>query len=376
MDFKCLLILSLLSTSLADPPEEQSSNTPASAKAREYEFIYSENPLQQKHLVHKLFPQLDRTSLKESVDTLSSSENRAKTPNDDGASILEDSIRKLLAKYEGGSVFFNKIESSSSPKSYLTPNLIASFEGKDLLVKNERVILSTHYDRVPVSRGADDNYSGCAVHLEVLRLIAKFSLKFKHTVELHFYAGNRAGLKGSADVARKYQEDKIRIKGLLNLDSVGNYASKYGRVLGLVLRLEIDGKKVESPPSFEAFVKKLVKEYSKEPAVELECNNRGCNSDHLSWHERDFPWAFITEVEASPNIDTEKDIVDEVDFEQVVEFAKVALAFVIEAGELAEVPEIEHHSSSAVGFLKPELGWIWSGLACLAAVTAGLLNYP
>ncbi|ODM88641.1 putative leucine aminopeptidase 1 [Orchesella cincta] len=56
----------------------------------------------------------------------------------------------------------------------------------------------------------------------------------------------------------------------------------------------------------------------------LSSGQERCSSDYISWHRENHPWAAVTEVNENPHRNTEKDSIDQVNFEQVNEFAKLA----------------------------------------------------
>src|SRR5436190_18139298 len=65
------------------------------------------------------------------------------------------------------------------------------------------VLLMAHYDAVPVSPGAGDDGSGCAVLLETLRAL-RASVPLRHDVIALFTDGEEAGLLGAAGFAREH----------------------------------------------------------------------------------------------------------------------------------------------------------------------------
>ncbi|ODM88640.1 putative leucine aminopeptidase 1, partial [Orchesella cincta] len=174
-------------------------------------------------------------------------------------------------------------------------------------------------DGTPRRPGADDNASGCAVLMEVLSIIVEFGLKFNHTIEFHFYTANE-GQKGSADVVFKYKQEGKKIRGMVNFDSLGFKSGD-----------EIKLSRVEDQAGGGG----------------LFSDQERCSSDYISWHRENHPWAAVTEINENPHRNTEMDSMDQVNFEQVNEFAKLALAVTIELGELALTPHIPDASWSS-----------------------------
>lgn len=58
----------------------------------------------------------------------------------------------------------------------------------------------------------------------------------------------------------------------------------------------------------------------------------GC-SDHFSWTQNDFPAGIASEVITNPHMHTVQDTIQHVNFEQVVEYFKLGVAFLVELGE-------------------------------------------
>lgn len=85
-------------------------------------------------------------------------------------------------------------------------------------------IVDGHYDTVDDSPGADDNGSGLAAILEILRVLAP--LELTSTVEFIAFDLEEQGLLGSeAFVPAGIQEDE-KIAGVFNLDMIGYYSDQ------------------------------------------------------------------------------------------------------------------------------------------------------
>ena len=107
-------------------------------------------------------------------------------------------------------------------QSVLTPesrtaNVIATLRGTtspDLVY-----VVSSHYDSVEDSPGADDNASGTAALLEAARLLAGRPLPA--TVVFASFTGEESGLLGSREFVRRAVASNLRITGALNNDMIG-----------------------------------------------------------------------------------------------------------------------------------------------------------
>lgn len=123
------------------------------------------------------------------------------------------------------------------------------------------------------------------------------------------------------------------IVGMLNLDMVG-YSG--GHTPGSPKIAVQSDEFIDQP--LTAFVKKLIKQYSKAEAGDAECGY-AC-SDHASAHRAGYPSAMIGESSyikgtplrpnLYPYIHSANDTIDHIDFDYMLEFAKVATAFIME----------------------------------------------
>ncbi|CAL8138579.1 unnamed protein product [Orchesella dallaii] len=294
--------------------------------------------------------------MREFMNSLSSFPHRnANSKERNAERWLSQEIRTVLSHYKVGNAYLREIKPSNA--QHYQKNLIGIVEGQDPNKKENLVILGAHYDTVPnpsgSSPGANDNASGCAVLMEVLRLIVLFGIKFKNTVEFHFYTGKEELKRfGSQDVISQYiKEGRIHhmmnnheVKGMLNVDTIGgrNVGDYHYRLIGLCTRNDKTGDSVTNP-HLTAFVNMLIRVYSNYKTYPLPVYDRGLESfsDNQSWHSKGYPSALLTQFQPGygdlhefPEYDTTSAVYDE----YILEFTKVALAFAIELGELWEIP--------------------------------------
>lgn len=98
-----------------------------------------------------------------------------------------------------------------------TANVIARLVGTvdpDLVC-----VVSSHYDSVRRSPGADDNTSGTVALLETARVLRASGMSI--TIEFAFFTGEEAGLLGSREYVRRAQEGGKGIVCALNNDMIG-----------------------------------------------------------------------------------------------------------------------------------------------------------
>jgi leucyl aminopeptidase len=173
-----------------------------------------------------------------------------------------------------------------------------------------------------VAPGADDNASGSVTVLETLRVLLASGVVPKRTIEFHWYAAEEVGLRGSGDIAESYSDQGIEVITMINFDVVG-YNPKGTGSIGFLTDY--------TNSALNAFLRTLVDEYLVYSWQNHVCGY-GC-SDHASFTSYGFPAASPSEIDLSPFMHTVQDTIDTVDFNQVAEFVKLAVATAIEIGE-------------------------------------------
>ncbi len=98
-----------------------------------------------------------------------------------------------------------------------TANVIATLPGT---TNPELVyVISSHFDSVLPSPGADDNSSGTTALLEAARVLA--DRPRGATIQFAFLTAEEAGLLGAREFVRRAQDEGVRIAGVLNNDMIG-----------------------------------------------------------------------------------------------------------------------------------------------------------
>jgi bacterial leucyl aminopeptidase len=102
------------------------------------------------------------------------------------------------------------------------PSVIGRIEGTNSSAPV--VIIGAHLDSIneedPMSGrapGADDDGSGAINIIESFRKLTAAGFKPANPVEFHWYAGEEAGLLGSAAIANAYAKNGTRVRGMLQL---------------------------------------------------------------------------------------------------------------------------------------------------------------
>ncbi|KAI8326443.1 Zn-dependent exopeptidase [Martensiomyces pterosporus] len=236
---------------------------------------------------------------------------------------LQDQIEELVAGAKANvtvRAFGHKFPQSS---------IIARIEGQGADAE-ETIILSAHQDSVNLwlpwfgrANGADDDGSGTVTILEALRVLLKRGYTPKRSVEFHWYAGEEGGLLGSQDIALEYKRQGRKVVSDLHFDMTGFWRGS--EVIGLVSdRTDAESRKL---------AKLLAESYTKLKTKEFACGY-GC-SDHSSWNAAGYRSAMAFEsadLEANHNVHTPRDTIETLDFDHMLEFSKLAVAFAYEVG--------------------------------------------
>ena len=196
----------------------------------------------------------------------------------------------------------------------------------------ESSILAHQCGRLTVQR-ADDNGSGSMTILEAFRtLLLNDTIangQAEYTVEFHWYAAEEVGLLGSGNIFRSYADEGRDIAAMLNQDMTGytagytshNMTPKFGLITDNV------------DASLTNFTRRIIEAYTETESGDTECGY-AC-SDHASATRAGYPSAFVFEgemhgVNDNPYVHSANDTIEKVDFEHMVEHAKLVVGFVVE----------------------------------------------
>ena len=184
-----------------------------------------------------------------------------------------------------------------------THNILAVLPGKDKRLRNEYIVVGSHYDHLGmggegsgsrrpdtlgVHPGADDNASGDAVVLQLARHFKK--VRSPRSIIFAFFGAEEQGLVGSkffldwmrhADVQRITLPDSLKgIVAMVNLDMVGRMRDH---------AMSVSGTGTSS--SFKA----MVEEVAQQSGVHVSCIPDGYGpSDQASFVAADIPVLFLT----------------------------------------------------------------------------------
>ena len=177
---------------------------------------------------------------------------------------------------------------SSNPKFSLKRFKHKGIEQESIIVKyaatsTEISILSAHLDSISNTvnaPGADDDATGLAILIELIRLINDEQLSFSRNIEFHFYAAEEIGLIGSGDIAKSYKKDGKAVSSLLQIDMAG-YSKE-------------DTLYLVSNDTSKAKTRALIHTGKKYLDLNFVATNlkAGGTSDHKSWHLKGYPTVF------------------------------------------------------------------------------------
>jgi hypothetical protein len=184
-----------------------------------------------------------------------------------------------------------------------THNILAVLPGKDKQLKNEYIVVGSHYDHLGlggqgsgsrrtdtlgVHPGADDNASGDAVVLELAKYFKK--VRSPRSIIFAFFGAEEQGLVGSKqflewmkqeDNQRKNLPDSLKgIVAMVNLDMVGRMRDN---------AMSVSGTGTSS--GFKAMAEKA----AEQTKLNISCTPDGYGpSDHASFVAQEIPVLFLT----------------------------------------------------------------------------------
>ncbi|KAI6101929.1 hypothetical protein F5141DRAFT_1136446 [Pisolithus sp. B1] len=199
-------------------------------------------------------------------------------------------------------------------------------------VEDGIVVVGAHQDSTNMwpflpAPGADDDGSGTVTILESYRALLAAGFTPKRSVEFHWYSAEEGGLLGSQAVAKSYETEGIQVYAMSQFDMTAWVKAGTQEEIGVITDY-VDHL-------LTAFNKELIDAYLSVPYVETKCGY-AC-SDHASWSKAGYPGIFTIESSFGhanhANIHTSHDRIDvspEFSFDHMLEFSKLAVAFVIE----------------------------------------------
>lgn len=208
---------------------------------------------------------------------------------------------------------------------YGQPSIVATLPGTD--ANAEGIVIGAHMDTFSRKPGADDDGSGSATVLELIRVIGQSGAKFRRSIHFVWYAAEERGLVGSKYVVEDFKKKSLGVRAALQLDMVGFDSPKDTSDIYMITDYTDSG--------LNQTVKDIVKNYVGAKVGETKCGY-AC-SDHANWHRAGIPVVFPFETtfdNINEHIHTATDKMSFLSKGHAVRFGQLAIAF---AGELAEL---------------------------------------
>ena len=297
--------------------------------------------------------------MKQAVEFLASQELGGRYPGTAGDTLASEFIVGQLralklkpivkAKKEKG--FFHDFTYGKTEKR-TTHNIIAVLPGKDKKLKNEYIVVGSHYDHLGmggkdsgsrrpdtlgVHPGADDNASGDAVVLQLAKYFKKVGSK--RSIVFAFFGAEEQGLVGSKFFLDWMKQDDAR---RINLPA-GNKGFVAMVNLDMVGRMRGDAMSVSGTGTSSSF-KAMVEEIGGQQHLNIACIPDGYGpSDHASFVAQEIPVLFLT-TGGHMEYHTPADVPSTLNYDgmqQTLEFSKqliARLADMLETPDYINVP--------------------------------------
>jgi leucyl aminopeptidase len=161
------------------------------------------------------------------------------------------------------------------------------------------------------------------VVVEAARVMLESGYSLNRPVYFIWYAAEEVGLVGSREVVKFAKANNWSVDSVLHFDTVGRRAKADDATLWF-LRDNVDN-------DFTDYVAKLVEQYVKLPVDYTTCGY-AC-SDHASWTDGGFVSAAAVEssfADLNPYLHTTEDTMEKVSIDNLVNYTKLALAYVVD----------------------------------------------
>ena len=228
-----------------------------------------------------------------------------------------------------------------------THNIMAVLPGKDKLLRNEYVVVGSHYDHLGlggknsgsrrpdtlgVHPGADDNASGDAVVLELAKYFKK--VRAKRSIIFAFFGAEEQGLLGSKaflewmkqhdDKRINLPKDKNGIVAMVNLDMVGRMRDQAMSVSG-----------TGTSTTFKAMAERV----AAETQLNISCTPDGYGpSDHASFVAADIPVLFLT-TGGHMEYHTPDDVPSTLNYDGMQQTLEFSRELIMQIADMPETPD-------------------------------------
>ncbi len=118
-------------------------------------------------------------------------------------------------------------------------NVVGEIPGTDPILKNQVVLIGGHIDSWHPATGATDNAAGCAVMMEVIRLLKTMGIQPRRTIRIALWGGEEQGPYGSFGYVKKHYGDPMDMKlkpEQKNISAYYNLDNGSGKIRGIYLQ--------------------------------------------------------------------------------------------------------------------------------------------
>lgn len=282
-------------------------------------------------VVKPMLAKLDKKNMKENLEKFTNFKTRFYL-SDYG----RESSEWLLSRVNSTAGKSPTLHLAPFPHHWPQSSIIARIPGKS----ERTVIIGAHQDSINYflpfympAPGADDDGSGTVTILEAFRVLTEHIREtgevFEQTVEFHWYSAEEGGLLGSQAIFSQYENEGRDVVAMLQQDMTGYIAktieSGKPEAVGVITDYVDAG--------LTQFIKTVITNYCDVPYVETKCGY-AC-SDHASASKAGYPSAFVIEssfTDSNKRIHTSEDKIEYLNFDHMLQHAKLTLGFVYELG--------------------------------------------
>jgi Iap family predicted aminopeptidase len=128
--------------------------------------------------------------------------------------VAKEDFKSISASVKKGISVEIEISNSSKCQKIGIANIRAILPGES----KRKIVVGAHYDSWDISTGAVDNGTGCAVLMDIARIIKKYSMSNKYTIEFVWFDAEELGLVGAKRYCERYSDSVV---AMINMDMPG-----------------------------------------------------------------------------------------------------------------------------------------------------------
>ena len=216
---------------------------------------------------------------------------------------------------------------------FFSRNVIGIVEGSDLVLKNECIVYTAHFDHIGVNEkgeinnGADDDASGSMALLEVAQAFMSLKKKPLRSIIFVWVNGEEKGLLGS----HYYANDPVIPMGKtlvdINLDMVGRskLPSDTGKIMGYNLTVTQSGEILAYTAHESSELLKMMVSSAQETGIKVIDKGKDLefgSSDQASFMAKGVPaFLFISGIHS--DLHSTRDKIEKIDFDKMEKVSKM-----------------------------------------------------